>query len=82
MNDPLFRLRPCIIAGESRPDDYSVVTLDGEVIGRIYKTGDARTEAWVWSITVNIPGAAANGRTLNLDDAKKAFRAAWDARPE
>jgi hypothetical protein len=76
MNDPLFRLRPCIIGGESRPDDYSVVTLDGETIGRIYKTGSARTEAWVWSITVNIPGVAANGRTLSLDDAKKAFRAA------
>ena len=77
MDDPLH-LRPCIIAGESRPDDFSVVTLDGEVIGRIYKTGDARTEAWV----VNIPGVAANGRALNLDIAKKAFRAAWDARLE
>jgi hypothetical protein len=34
VNDPLFRLKPYIIAGESRPDDYSVVTLNGKTVGR------------------------------------------------
>jgi hypothetical protein len=46
MNDPLFRLKPCIIDGESRLNDFSVVTLDGEMLGRMYRVEEARTEQW------------------------------------
>jgi hypothetical protein len=79
MNDPLFRLKPCIIAGETRPDDYSVVTLDGETIGRVYRIEGARTETWAWFARF---AGAPSGRTISLDEAKKAFRSAWNARPE
>ena len=78
-NDPLFRLKPCIIAGESRPDDFSVVTLDGETVGRMYRVEVARTEQWAWFGHFS---GAPSGRTVNLAEAKKAFRAAWDARLE
>lgn len=30
MDSPAFHLKPCVIAGETRPGDYSVVTEDGE----------------------------------------------------
>jgi hypothetical protein len=77
MDDPLFHLKPCIIGGESRPDDFSVVTSDGETMGRMYRVEGARTEQWGW----HFPGAP-SGRTLSLDEAKMAFGAAWDAQLE
>jgi hypothetical protein len=80
MDSPAFRLRPCVIGGQTAPDDCSVVTEDGETVGRIYRVDGARIESWAWF--AHIPGAAANGRALSLDEAKKAFRAAWDRQPE
>jgi hypothetical protein len=74
-----LRLRPYIIAGESRPDDFNVVIEDGETAGRMYRVEVARTETWAWfGHFSGVP----SGRTLSLDEAKKAFRAAWDARLE
>jgi hypothetical protein len=49
-------------------------------VGRNCRVEGARTASWAWF--AYIPGAAANGRALSLDEAKKAFRAAWDTRPE
>src|SRR5262245_890733 len=72
---PLF-LRPCVIAGETAPDDYSVVE-DGKIVGRVYRDTGNRAEAWVWSVTIGIPSTA-YGRSPSRDQAKADFRAAFD----
>lgn len=78
ISDPL-PLRPTVIAGQTAPDDYCVVTEDGATVGRMYKVGGAGTETWAWFGHFS---GAPSGRALSRDEAKKAFRAAWDARLE
>src|SRR5690348_14314082 len=39
-----FHLRPCVIAGETRPGDVSVVSQDGETVGPMYRVDGARTQ--------------------------------------
>ena len=75
--DPL-RLRPTVIAGESRPDDYCVVTEDGTTVGRMYRVEGAHTETWAWFAHF---GRSPSGRAPSRKEAKQRFRAAWDARP-
>jgi hypothetical protein len=75
MDSPGFDLRPCITAGQTAPDDYFRGDGDGSEQRADRKVGLVHP-------TLNILGAAANGRALNLDEAKKAFRRARDARPE
>jgi hypothetical protein len=61
------------------PDNYDVIH-DGKIIGRIYRM-IGREELWRWMI----PGSRAptdgpsGGICVSLDEAKAAFRAAWDA---
>jgi hypothetical protein len=43
-----LRLRPGVIAGETRPGDFSVVTEDGKTVGRMYRVEGAQTETWAW----------------------------------
>jgi hypothetical protein len=45
----------------------------------MYKVDGARIATWAWF--GHFPDAP-SGRTLSLDEAKKAFRTAWDARLE
>jgi hypothetical protein len=62
------------------PDDYNVVH-KGQTIGRIYcVTGGAR-ETWHWAqIDPRAPSHGTNsGVAASFDEAKAAFRAAWDA---
>jgi hypothetical protein len=78
ISDPLH-LEPCVIAGTVCRDDFSVVTEDGKTVGRMYRVEGARTETWAW---FGHFAGAPSGRALNRDEAKKAFRAARDARLE
>jgi len=41
-----LRLRPCVIAGETRPGDFCVVTVEGKTVGRMYRVDGARTDTW------------------------------------
>ncbi len=75
-SDPL-RLRPTVIAGQTPPDDFCVVTEDGETVGRMYRVEGARTEIWAWFAHF---GRSPSGRASSRDEAKQQFRAAWDAR--
>jgi hypothetical protein len=77
-SSPPLRLRPCIIAGETRPDDFSVINEDGATVGRMYRVDGARTETWAWFARF---GHNPTGRASSLEEAKQALRAAWDARP-
>jgi hypothetical protein len=72
-------LRRTIIAGETPPDDYTVMW-DGLAIGRIFKTiavGGGAT--WSWSCALpNVPQSSQHrGRADRLESAKTAFKTAW-----
>ena len=66
--------------GENRPDDYEV-RHEGRTVGRIYRLRSTGRELWQWTqIDIRAPMYGPNGGVADtLDDAKKAFRCAWDA---
>jgi hypothetical protein len=84
MEHDLF-LRPCVIGGETKPDDYSVIW-DGLTIGRIYRyAGSGAGDRWAWSAGLSVIPQQPRWRGLagSLKEAKEAFRRAWDEiRPE
>jgi hypothetical protein len=58
--------RPCVIAGEAAPDDWSVVC-DGVAIGRILRTHMLPDgKAWLWSITCRLRTSRATITIINL----------------
>jgi hypothetical protein len=72
-------LRRTIIAGQYCEDDFSCYD-DGLCVGRILlhrSTPQGPQWAWHVNLTVPLPGGA-NGRCASLEDAKAAFREAWD----
>ncbi|WP_409188470.1 hypothetical protein [Bradyrhizobium sp. RDM4] len=78
MTDDLA-LRRTVIAGETAPDDYVVIS-DDLAIGRIFKTiAVGGGEAWSWSCFLpNVPQPSSHrGRAGSLETAKASFRAAW-----
>jgi hypothetical protein len=84
MDHDLF-LRPAVIGGETKPDDYSVIW-DNLTIGRISRyPGSGSGEKWSWSAGLsNLPQQPRwRGLASSLKEAKAAFRLAWDEiRPE
>jgi len=63
-------------AGESRPDDYSVIH-KGQRVGRIYRMHSTDRELWYWT---EIGARAPNtGLADTLEAAETAFLRAWDA---
>lgn len=84
MEHDLF-LRPCEIAGETKPDDYSVIW-DDLIIGRIYRySGSGAGDKWSWSAGLSVIPQRPRWRGLanSLKEAKAAFRQAWnEVRPE
>jgi hypothetical protein len=63
--------------GSSRPDDFEIMH-DREAVGRIYRMNGAGRELWRW--THFRYGRGPNGGVADtLDDAKAAFRKAWNA---
>jgi len=73
-----LRFRRTCIAGQYRDDDYCVYD-NGLRVGRILLYSSTPQGAqWAWHINVEepIPGWC-KGRAATLDEAKSAFRAAW-----
>ena len=73
-----LRFRRTCIAGQYCDDDYCVYD-DGLCVGRILLHRSTPQGAqWGWHVNIAepIPGWC-NGRTATLDEAKCAFRAAW-----
>lgn len=73
-------MRPCVIGGETAPDDWEVIC-DGVSVGRItkgYMPPDGN--AWNWSITCHLFQARQDhsGRAASLDEAKRDWKAKWD----
>ena len=74
-----LRLRRTCIAGQYLDDDYCVYD-DGLRVGRILLHASTPQGAqWAWRVNVKepIPGWC-SGRAATLDEAKAAFRAAWE----
>ena len=74
-------LRPVVRAdGTIRPDDYNVIHEDA-IIGRIYRMSSTARETWMWTqIGAWAPAFGPNGGiAYSFDEAKAAFRRAWDA---
>src|SRR5665647_1754305 len=72
-------MRPCVIAGETAPDDWSVIC-DGVAVGRILKgfmPPDGK--AWSWPITCHLRTSRADrsGSAASFDEAKADFKAKW-----
>src|SRR4051794_28622291 len=59
-------------------DDFHVIN-EGQRVGRIYRTTDARTEWWSWEINIVLvsPGAQRKGVADSRALAMSAFREAW-----
>ena len=62
-----------LVLKRSALDDYDVLD-NGEVVGRIFRIHNS--ELWRWTARLQEP---TGGVTDSLDQAKAAFRAAWDA---
>ena len=80
----IFALRPIIWSdGYSRPDDYYVIH-GGQIVGRICRMDFVPKDRWCW--TPIGPWAATcgtkGGLVDSLDEAKAAFRAAWERRTQ
>jgi hypothetical protein len=66
--------------GENRPNDYTVFH-EGRKVGRIYRMNSTARELWQWTQIDWGPSYGPNGGVADsLDEAKTAFRRAWDAR--
>ena len=64
-------------AGESRPDEYSVIH-EGQRVGRIYRIQSTDTELWYWTeIGARAPNS---GLADTLEAAETAFHSAWEMR--
>ena len=73
-------LRPAVIGGQTKPDDYSVIW-DSLTIGRIFRSiGLNGADIWSWSAGLpTIPQQPRwRGQAGTLKEAKAAFRKAWD----
>lgn len=71
-------LRHTVIGGETADGDYCVYE-DGKAIGRIrLGTGLNGQHRWYWNVTVNDPKRTANGWEESFEEAKAAFRKAWE----
>ena len=64
--------------GTILPDGYDVIH-DGEIVGRIYRMNTGR-ELWRWTQIGRAQPEPGGGVADSLDEAKAAFRAAWERR--
>jgi|APCry1669190731_1035312.scaffolds.fasta_scaffold117472_1 hypothetical protein len=76
----VLTLRKTVIGGDALEDDYTV-HFDGLQIGRIFrKHGVNARQVWSWNVQPDVgfaPGLF--GIEDDLDTAKAAFKASWDA---
>ena len=71
-------LRKTVIKGETAHGDYLVLE-HGKAIGRI-RLGHGLNGAvrWYWNVTVHDPARTAAGSGETMDEAKAAFKKAWE----
>ncbi|CCE06455.1 conserved hypothetical protein [Bradyrhizobium sp. STM 3843] len=69
-----WRLRLCVIGGQTRPDDYAVIDEQDRPIGRICR---GHGGGWLWAVNLPNPRAP-SGDARSLEEAKAAFRDGWD----
>lgn len=73
-------LRHTVIGGETAEGDYQVYE-DGKSIGRIrLGVGLNGQGRWYWNVTVNDPERVANGFEGTFEEAKAAFKTAWNTK--
>lgn len=60
-----------------RDDDWCVIAATGAVVGRIYWSTAHQVDPWLWFLQVS---PVANGHAASLEEAKAAFRAAYERR--
>lgn len=80
MTDHDLVLRRTVIGGKALDDDYCVYR-DGRSIGRIREAKERSgfNPGWTWAVNVPLPIPPwATGFQYSLDEAKAAFRAAWE----
>lgn len=72
----MLTLKP---TGLGQPDDWLVFNSDRREIGRVMRHPQAPRDApWFWTITARVPQLATDkGYAATLEDAKRAFKAAW-----
>jgi hypothetical protein len=71
--------RTVFLDGEKRPNDYEV-RYDGRTVGRILRLRSTGRELWQWTQIDWGPSHGPNGGVADsLDEAKAAFRAAWES---
>ena len=79
-----FALRRAIWSdGYSQPDDYYIIH-EGRTVGRICRLNSVAKEMWCWTlIGPRAPAHDLNGGVVySLDEAKAAFWAAYERRPQ
>jgi|1186.fasta_scaffold1004562_2 hypothetical protein len=58
--------------------DYTVLE-DTQRIGRIRYASELTPGVWLWNVQVHIPGNMPMGTAKDLEAAKAAFKAGWEA---
>ena len=77
----IFALRPIIWSdGYSPTDDYYVIH-KGHIVGRICRMNNVPKDRWCWN-EIGPWAATCGGLVDSLDEAKAAFRAAWERRKQ
>ena len=76
----LFLRRAIRLDSGSQRDDYNVIR-KGQTVGRIYRMNSIESQTWRWTQSgPQVPIEGFNGGMADtLEDAKAAFRAAWNA---
>jgi hypothetical protein len=65
--------------GSSRPDDFNILHDDKQVVGRIYRMSSVGREQWRWTTIDWCMGGPNGGVADSIEQAKAAFRNAWDS---
>jgi hypothetical protein len=65
----------------AKPDDYNIIH-EGQIVGRMYRMNSTGRELWRWTRSgIFQPSHGPNGGVADSrDEAKAAFRAAWQRR--
>ncbi|MDB2369294.1 hypothetical protein N9V68_01760 [Octadecabacter sp.] len=68
-----FSRRPCVIGGQTAPNDWSIF-VNGKKIGRVlfYNKGATGTHCWQWSVTTY---PSKSGQTESLEQAPEQIKA-------
>jgi hypothetical protein len=73
-----LKLKPCAIAGQTCPDDWSVMYM-GEAVDRIMRRDGIPPDSPQWFCSVTLPSVVGqHGAASSIDECKAKWRAAWE----